>query len=172
MLPYGNNVKGDEMLSIMLMLASTAPGPGNDLLQSLARCRKVADNGERLACYDRAASAVEEARARKEIVVLDREEVQKTKRSMFGFSLPSIKLFGDGKDDDSLKQLVGTLRASAVQPGGLMRFTLDDGGVWETTEQSMNRLRQGDVVTIKAGPLGSYIATAPGRRAVRVRRIR
>ncbi|WP_288934722.1 hypothetical protein [uncultured Sphingomonas sp.] len=138
----------------------------------MASCRAIADNNERLACYDRVSKAVEEARQRKDIVVLDREQVQKTKRSLFGFSLPSIKLFGDGKDDDSLKQLVGTMRASAAQPGGLIRFTLDDGGVWETTEQSMNRLREGDVVTIKPGSLGSYIATAPGRRAVRVRRLR
>ncbi|WP_210358767.1 hypothetical protein [Sphingomonas beigongshangi] len=160
------------MLTLLLMIAAPAQESGNNLLQILASCRAIADNNERLACYDRVSKAVEEARQRKDIVVLDREQVQKTKRSLFGFSLPSIKLFGDGKDDDSLKQLVGTMRASAAQPGGLIRFTLDDGGVWETTEQSMNRLREGDVVTIKPGSLGSYIATAPGRRAVRVRRLR
>lgn len=160
------------MLTLLLMIAAPVQESGNNLLQTLASCRAIADNNERLACYDRGSKAFEEARQRKDIVVLDREQVQKTKRSLFGFSLPSIKLFGDGKDDDSLKQLVGTMRASAVQPGGLIRFTLEDGGVWETTEQSMNRLRDGDVVTIKPGSLGSYIATAPGRRAVRVRRLR
>ncbi|MEA1082905.1 hypothetical protein SFC76_01425 [Sphingomonas sp. CD22] len=161
------------MLTYLLLAgALAAPPAGPDLLQTFTQCRTVADNGARLACYDRAAQAMDDARRKKDIVVLDRKEVQKAKRSMFGFSLPSIKLFGDGEDDEQLKQLVGTLRSSTGLPGGLMRFALDDGGVWETTEQAMVRLREGDVVTIKAGPLGSYIANAPGRRAVRVHRLR
>jgi hypothetical protein len=160
------------MLSYLLLASALAAPAGPDLLQTFTQCRSIGDNDARLACYDRAARAMDDARRKKDIVVLDRQEVQKAKRSMFGFSLPSIKLFGDGDDDAQLKQLVGTLRSSTGLPGGLMRFTLDDGGMWETTEQAMVRLREGDVVTIKAGTLGSYIANAPGRRAVRVRRLR
>jgi len=161
------------MLSYILLLsAPIAASPGQDVVRSLAQCRAIADRDARLACYDRAAAAVDEAQRKKDIVILDRQEVRRAKRSMFGFSLPSIKLFGDGEDDEQLKQLVGTLRSATGLPGGMMRFTLDDGGTWETTEQALVRLREGDVVTIKAGPLGSYIATAPGRRAVRVHRVR
>jgi hypothetical protein len=160
------------MLPILLMLALPADDPRTGALDALAACRAITGNEARLACYDRAAGAVVEAQRKKEIVVLDRAEVQKAKRSLFGFSLPSIKLFGDGQDDQQLKQLVGVLQSSTPLPGGLMRFTLDDGALWETTEQSMLLPRRGDTVTIRPGSLGSYVATAPGRRSVRVRRVR
>lgn len=157
---------------ILLAAAQTASAPAPRLIDDLAACRSIAAADARLACFDRTAKAVIEARDDKAIVVLDRGEVQKAKKSLFGFSLPSIKLFGDGKDDAQLKQLVGTIQASTPLPGGLIRFALEDGGQWETTEQVMMPPHRGDVVTIKAGSLGSYIATAPGRRSARVRRVR
>lgn len=140
-------------------------------LDALAQCVGVAADAERLACYDRAARPLIEAQKAKEFVVVDREEVRKTKRSLFGFSLPSIKLFG-ASDDEPVKQLVGVMTASTPLPGGLMRFQLDDGSVWDTTEGLMQMPRKGDTVTVKAGTLGSYIATAPGRRSPRVKRVR
>ena len=161
------------MLPIVLLAAAQAASTtAPRLIDDLAACRAIAAPDARLACFDRTAGAVVEARNDKAIVVLDRGEVQKAKKSLFGFSLPSIKLFGDGKDDAQLKQLVGTMQASTPLPGGLIRFTLDDGGQWETTEQVMMAPHRGDVVTIKAGSLGSYIATAPGRRSAKVRRVR
>jgi hypothetical protein len=170
------------MLSVILMM-TTAALPEKQavqpLIESLRSCRAIVPADQRVACYDRAADALLRAERDRDIVVMDRAEVQKAKRSLFGFSLPSIRLFGDddGRDgrrsgDGALKQLTGTLRSSTSLPGGLLRFTLDDGGVWETTEQVMAPLRTGDAVTIKAGALGSYIATAPGRRSVKVRRLR
>ncbi|WP_293875193.1 MULTISPECIES: hypothetical protein [unclassified Sphingomonas] len=161
------------MLPIVLLAAAQAASTtAPRLIDDLAACRAIAAPDARLACFDRTAGAVVEARNDKAIVVLDRGEVQKAKKSLFGFSLPSIKLFGDGKDDAQLKQLVGTMQASTSLPGGLIRFTLEDGGQWETTEQVMMAPHRGDVVTIKAGSLGSYIATAPGRRSAKVRRVR
>ncbi|WP_230630271.1 hypothetical protein [Sphingomonas sp. Leaf37] len=160
------------MWMIGLVAAQALGGGTPKLIDELAGCRTIPSAEARLACFDRTAAAVVEARRDKSIVVLDRGEVQQAKRSLFGFSLPSIRLFGDGEGDDQLKQLVGTMTSSSPLPGGLVRFALDGGGLWETTEQSMLSPRRGDVVSIKAGSLGSYIATAPGRRSVRVRRLR
>ena len=169
--------------SVVLWVAAAAASPAaaaqSDgtptaarLLNELGACRAIAADAERLRCFDRTAAAVVDAEQKKDIVVLDKAEVRKTKRSLFGFSLPSIKLFGDGKDDDALKQVVGTMLNSVSLPGGLIRFELEGGGVWESTEGAMVMPRKGDVVTIKAGALGSYVATAPGRRSLRVRRVR
>ena len=155
------------------------------LIDRLADCREESSDAQRLACFDRTVSALIDARRKKDIVVLDRVEVRKAKSSLFGFSLPSIKLFGGGDDDEQLKQLVGRMASVTVLPSGLLRFEIEDvpavgavaaGGVnksvWETIEQVMLPPRRGDVVTIKSGALGSYVATAPGRRSARVRRIR
>ena len=177
---------------ILLLIASAAPMSGSSYGQSdrsangqtdsraksgtligqLGDCRAIRADADRLACFDRAVGAVVEAQRKSDIVILDRGEVRKAKRSLFGFSLPSIALFGSGKDDEPMKQLVGTIRTSTPLPGGLIRFELDDGGLWETTEQVMLAPRRGDVLTIRAGTLGSYIATSPGRRSARVRRLR
>ncbi len=155
------------------------------LIDRLAECRTLTADTQRLACFDRTVAAVVDARRRKDIVILDRTEVRKAKTSLFGFSLPSIKLFNGGGDEQPMKELVGTMRSSAVLTGGLIRFELaqqsdaarpadakDNMSVWETVEQVMLPPRRGDTVTIKAGALGSYVATAPGRRSARVRRIR
>lgn len=159
------------------------------LIDQLADCRAQTVDAQRLACFDRTVAAVVDARSKKDIVILDRTEVRKAKTSLFGFSLPSIKLFGGGSDDEQLKQLVGVMGNPSMLPGGLIRFELvdapvdkpgettgakggDNKSVWETVEQVMLPPRRGDIVTIKSGALGSYVATAPGRRSARVRRIR
>lgn len=158
---------------LLAAMAATDDAPNAArLIDQLAACRGLTEDAQRLACFDRTAGAVVEARARKDIIVLDKAEVRRTKRSLFGFSLPSIKLFGDGKDDEQLTTLTGTIRNALTLTGGNLRFELDEGGVWETTETATVMPRKGDVVTIKAGSLGRYVATAPKRRAVRVRRIR
>lgn len=160
------------MAAALVAQGAATPPVADGAFDRLTACRRVATDAERLACFDRAAASLEEARRRKDVVVLDRAEVRQAKRSLFGFSLPSIRLFGSGSDDEALRQLVGRIEDVSSLPGGLLRFRLVDGGLWETTEAVMVPLRKGDETTIKAGTLGSYVATAPGRRAVRVRRLR
>jgi len=137
-------------------------------LDAVAACAQIIADAERLACFDRAARSLAAARAAKDIVVLDRDEVRRTKRSLFGFSLPSIRVFGG----DEVNEVVGLVADVRTLPGGLLRFAVADNGVWETTEQAVRGPRDGDEVTIRAGSLGSYVATVPRRRAVRVRRLR
>lgn len=165
-------------VTIATIVASPAAARDRDAttpsraLDELARCAAVASDPERLACFDRTVKTVVAGQRAKDFVVLDRAEVQRAKRSLFGFSLPSIKLFGTGDDEQPLKELTAVMRNSVPMQSGLMRFELDDNSVWETTEQVMLAPRKGDRVTIKAGSLGSYVATAPGRRSSRVRRLR
>jgi hypothetical protein len=165
-------------VTIATMLAGPAIARDRDAttpskaLDELTKCTAIGPDQERLACFDRAVKTVVEGQRTKAFVVVDKVEVQRAKRSLFGFSLPSIKLFGGGDDDEALKELVAVMRSSVPLSGGLIRFELDDNSVWETTEQVMLAPRKGDRVTIKAGTLGSYVATAPGRRSARVRRLR
>lgn len=165
-------------VTIVTMLAAPALARDREAttpskaLDELTKCTAIAADPERLACFDSAVKTIIAGQQAKSFVVLDKAEVQRAKRSLFGFSLPSIKLFGSGDDEQAIKELTAVMRSSVQLPGGLIRFELDDGGVWETTEQVMLAPRKGDRVTIKAGTLGSYVATAPGRRSARVRRLR
>ena len=160
------------MAAALVVQGGPAPSSADGAFDQLTACRRIAADGERLACFDRAAASLDDARRRKDVVVLNRAEVRQAKRSLFGFSLPSIRLFGQGEDDEPLRQLVGRVEDVSSLPGGLFRFRVEGGGSWDSTEAVMVPLRKGDEVTIKAGTLGSYVANAPGRRAVRVRRLR
>lgn len=152
-------------------LAQAQPGP--DPVETLTRCRSVADPAARLACFDSAAAAVETAREKKEIVVLDRAEVKKTRRSLFGFTLPRIKfLEGDGDDEaQELKELTGKAVSVAQVDRDHYVVTLDDGSRWQTIEPARFAPRTGASVRIKRAAMGSFMATFNEGRSIRVKRV-
>ncbi len=136
--------------------APVAPGP----VAALEACREVAGDAARLACFDRTVAAFMAARAKKDVVVMDRAEVRKTKRSLFGFTLPSFNIFGGGgdKDDadnDEIKELEGKLASGRPVGVGFYQLTLQDGSAWETTERK-NTLnpKEGDAIRIRKNAFG------------------
>src|ERR1044071_4960390 len=73
-------------------------------VQSLLACQSIADAGQRLSCFDKAAQGLAEAMSKKEVVVIDKARANEAKRSLFGFSVPNFgALFGGG--DDSVNQI-------------------------------------------------------------------
>lgn len=156
--------------------SSIAPPPQ---LQSLLACRQVADAGERLACFDRQAAAFEEARAKREVVVVDREQVRSSQRSIFGLTLPRIPLLGNGGsrgEDEAAgvpNEISGTIRSVRETREGKWLVGVDEA-VWQTTEVAVfeGPPRVGTKVTIRRGSLGSFILVPEGRRGLRAIRLR
>ncbi|MEG3182284.1 hypothetical protein [Sphingomonas sp. LT1P40] len=154
---------------------TTGEGQGGVIVDAIAACRTVTDSTARLACFDKAAGDLAAARERKDLVVLDRAEVQKTRRSLFGFTLPRIKLFGGGDDEDNKEDIpeingrvAGVLQIAADR----WQVTLDDDTRWITTESARGfPPRSGEAVRIQRGALGSYNASFNKRRSLKVRRI-
>ena len=65
----------------------------------LLACKDLADSAVRLACYDRETAAVGDAISRRDLVVVDRESVKTARRSLFGFSIPSLGgILGNDRD--------------------------------------------------------------------------
>lgn len=145
------------------------------IVDDLAACRAIAADAPRLACFDRTAAALETARADKQLVVVDREDVQKTKRSLFGFSLPKINLFGggDGKADDEpeLKEIDSVLKGVRSIPNGLFVVTLEDGQQWQFIDPMNFPPRAGEPIHIKRGALGAYFGSVKGRTGVKIKRL-
>lgn len=135
-------------------------------------CRALADAGARLECFDAASKLLEEATESRNIVILDKGEVRKTKRSLFGFSLPKIPFFGgdDEEQEEEFKQIEGVL--ASVQPlgNGRYQFAVKDAGTWQTTETSWSILKDGQKFKIKRGAVGSYMM-AINNGGVRVKRV-
>ncbi|WP_448502372.1 hypothetical protein [Sphingomonas sp.] len=163
---------------MMMVMALWQGGTTSDrqsapLIDAIDACRTISEDQSRLACFDRTSAALIEAKSRKEIVVLDSEDVREARRSVFGFSLPNIRLFGSKERDAAaeVREIDSTVAAVRDLPGSFLRLSLADKSVWQTTESAMTlSIRAGDAIRIEAGMLGSYKATV-NKRVIKVRRI-
>lgn len=108
-----------------------------EVFNKVIACRDITDNAARLACFDGAVGALAQAQQDKDVVVVSREEMRKTRRGLFGFVLPKLGLFGGGNDDENdaeeIKEITATIASFGGGTGHYV-FTLDDGAVWEQTE--------------------------------------
>lgn len=136
----------------------------------LVQCKAIADSAARLACFDAASARMEQAAEAKDIVILDRAEVRKTKRSLFGFLLPKLPFFDDDKEEEFTN--IETTFSSVTPLGyGKYQFQIPDGGTWETTEPAKGNLREGQKVKIKRGAVGGFLMQIGGGGYVRVKRV-
>ncbi|KQX21732.1 hypothetical protein ASD39_00685 [Sphingomonas sp. Root50] len=169
------------MLAVASSLAAAASAEKTheppELFRNLLNCRAIADSAARLACYDQSTSALEQAEAKKDLVVVDRKQIRETKKSLFGFTLPKIGLFGGSGDEKAdEKDEVVELESSveAVRPIGGGNFSLrlaKDAGTWETMSTINDAPRSGDKVRIRKAMLGSYLGQVGINRGVRFRRV-
>ena len=163
-------------LPALVLLAALQSGSDDAArtVDALFACRTIAADAERLACFNRAAAAVQSARDKKEIVIVDKAEVRKAKRGLFGFAIPKIKLFGDGEKDaePELKELDAKVVSAGRYGTGLAQVTLEDGSVWRFTEPLFTEPKAGDTIHIERGALGSYMGSVKGKRGARIRRER
>jgi hypothetical protein len=141
-------------------------------LQKLMDCRKLTDNAARLACYDEAAAAMDQAEAKGDIVVVDREQARKVRRQAFGFTLPSMSLFERGERPEEVDNVTGVVAIARQNGSGKWVIRLEDGAVW--TQVDTNDLgidpKAGEPVTIHKAALGSYMLSLPHHRSFRAHR--
>lgn len=143
--------------------------------QKLLDCRSLTDSAQRLACYDAQVDTLESAEQKKEIVIVDKEQVREARRGLFGFTLPSLKIFGGGKDapeEEELKEIEATIRGTGRTPDGGWTFTLEDGARWYQIDNNIvaRSPKAGSKVKIKRAALGSYFASIDGQPGIRVKR--
>ncbi len=144
--------------------------------QALTRvfdCRQVQAADERLACYDRQVEALQAAAASQEVVAYDREQIRRTRRSLFGIALPDLSIFGGGDDEDGVTQIESTIRGLRQDPYGKYQFTLEDGARWVQIDSREMRAtpRVGQPIRIRRAMMGSYLANVNNQVAIRVRRV-
>lgn len=153
--------------------AADQPVRSSRLMDDLKSCRGIGDAAQRLACYDSAAAKLEEATAKRDVIIVDREDVRKTKRSLFGLDLPNFSLFGGKADEDKERISQIDAVAKSVREGqyGVWRITLDDGATWETNQPAVRTPRPGSKIRIKAGALSSYLLSIDGAPSVKAHRI-
>jgi hypothetical protein len=146
-----------------------------DYLAELKACRSIADEAARLACYDAKVGAIVTASDEGDVKVVSRDEVRRTRRQLFGISMPDIAILkGDGKDDEELSDLFETTIASGRQTGpSSWRFTTAEGAVWEINNppRKLAPISAGDKVVFKKASLGYFFIRINGQIGVKGRRV-
>ncbi|WP_019517353.1 hypothetical protein [Sphingomonas sp. Mn802worker] len=168
-------------LALQAATAGTVNPPRTQALDPLIACRSIKGDSARLACFDREVAALSTAAETKKIVVLDEKAVRETRRSLFGFALPTRNLFGKDnadsskREDTELKRLDTVVTSSAKNSAGQLVFTVEGGARWVQDDDRMlmlARIKPGTKVRISAGMLGSYFAAFEGNASAKVRRDR
>lgn len=138
----------------------------------LLECRSIAADSERLACFDRQSADFAGAVARRDVVMIDRDQARETRRSLFGFSLPDFGGLIGGGDEDEIREINAELASATYDQGGL-RVTLKDGSSWAQTDDArLGRIPgPGAPVRIRRGSFGSYMMKVGNLPAVRARRV-
>ena len=141
-------------------------------IQRLLACRSLTDNAARLACFDKETQTVAGAFSSGDVVALDRDKVRSTKRTLFGFHVPTLgSVFSGG--DDEIKQVEGVIAGVGTNGDGGYIFRLADAARWSQTDGKPIALepRNGDKVVIRRGPMGSYFLSVGRQPGVMVERL-
>ncbi len=157
----------------VLLLASPAQAQDDasapEVFTNVMNCRAITDDAARLTCFDAAVGELESAQANEELVVMSRDQVKETRRGLFGFSLPKVKLFGGG-DEDEVSELTSTIASFSGSTGRYV-VKLEDGAVWAQTDGAyVNRPKVGEEIVISKAAFGSYFARIDGGVAFRIKR--
>lgn len=154
--------------------AKESPGPP-PALDKLLGCRVMRDDAARLACYDGEAARLKGAVDSGDVIVTDRETMNRTRRSLFGLNLPALALFAhrNGKDDKEVNELEAVIASARQQPDRRWLIKLQDGATWlQIDDIELNQPPEpGMPIKIRIAAMGSYLANVNHQIAIRMRRI-
>jgi len=156
------------------LLAAAQPAAGApqrpEALTRVLDCRPIADQQQRLACFDAAVAALAEAEAARQVVMVDREQIRDAQRRQFGFEglrIPFLDGGGDAPDE-----ITTTVRGARELSNGKWTVDLAQGGTWRMLESTRIEPAVGQSVKVKRAALGSFLMSINNRRSVRVVRVR
>lgn len=163
------------LISVLALVTAdaTLTQDTNPFVREVARCLEVRDDAARLACHDAAARQLVNAARTRDVIVVDKEQVRRTRRSLFGLSLGGGDLTGRDAPAERIEALDTSIAGIRAERGGRWLLTLAEGGRWQTTEEwgGGGEPRADAKVTVRRRALGSYVLKMEGARAVRVQRV-
>ncbi|TAD75122.1 MAG: hypothetical protein EAY70_10935 [Sphingomonadales bacterium] len=146
------------------------------LIEDLRTCRAMTGETERLTCYDAKVGMLLGAVEAGDLRLVDRAEVRRTRRQLFGLTLPDVDILrSDEKDrEEEGTDLFETKVASSRQIGPAnWRFTTAEGAVWEINNppRRIAPIMPGDKLVFKKASLGYYFIRINGQIGVKGRRV-
>lgn len=154
------------------LAAQDKQAPRSQLFQKVIDCRSITDNAARLACYDVQVSALDQAEAKRDVVIVDQAEVRKARRGLFGLSLPDLGgLFGRGDqaEKEEFTQIESTIKSVSTQGYGKWVIVIEDGARWvQTDSESIRMPKPGQPIRIRKAAMGGFFANINNQPAIRV----
>lgn len=152
--------------------APRLPAARAPVLQGIFDCKRLSDPQLRLACYDRAAGALDAAEGQGEVVVIDRAQARTVRRQAFGLSMPSLNLFSRGEKEEMLSRISVPLSDAHQGGDGKWVFVTNDDQVWRQTDsETISRPpRTGSTLAVRKAAMGSFFCNVDGQYAVRCER--
>ena len=168
------------LLWVPLLIAWDGAAAAQSVSERLAACARIADDGARLACYDRLSAGL--APPAPAAPTADKAPSPPA-AARAGTDVPRRAAASDAADDFGLPpkpaprvsedrrrtMIIAEVRRT---PTRKLVLYMKNGQVWRQTDsKSLPPVRPGTEATIKKGVLGSYLLRI-GRSAIRVRRVR
>ena len=152
-------------------LAAGAP-PTAPPVQAVIDCRKIDDGVQRLACYDKAVAAMDQAQTSGDLVSIDREQRRAARHQAFGLALPSLSFLNRGEKPEEINHM--TDRVAGAYKNGDRKWVikLEGGAVWRQIDDTeVDRPpHPGSTAEIRTGVLGSFFMKIDGQYSIRVHR--
>jgi hypothetical protein len=141
-------------------------------MESLIACRGVTDSTQRLACYDRAIGAFDQAEKAGDLVVVDKGQVREAKRRAFGFDFDAFNIFNRGEATVEVDNIDLTVERAYRDREGKLVIVMAEGQTWRQvdSERLGREPRKGSKAAVRKAALGSYFMNLDGQRAIRARR--
>jgi len=182
---------GTVMLTLVALLgpgthAASAQGEKQarpEVLSRLIACRSVPEASMRLACYDTQSAALDQAERQRDVVVVDRNQIKKARRSLFGLELPDFSLFGGAdkgnkgegsqEEEEGVSRIESTIVQATQGPTGRWTLIIQGGARWQQIDtRDLARLPKATMpIVIRRATMGSFLASIDKQIAIRVRRI-
>lgn len=160
------------LLSPAASSASSKAPAQPQIFKRLLDCREIADTAVRLACYDEQVKAIAVASENDEVLVLDRDGIRNTRRSLFGFSFPKLPFLESNDSKAEVSSFDDEITAVRSISYGLWQVTLKEGSVWQTIQpMSFGEPSKGLTIHISKAALGSYKASISKWPAVKIKRV-
>ena len=141
-------------------------------IQVLLDCRSIADAPGRLACFDKAVAALDQAEHSGDLVTIDRAQRREVRRQAFGLVLPSLAMFDRGEKADEADRIDVELAEVRREAHGRWLFKLPDGAMWRQIDdiELARTPHAGSKGMIRRGALGGYFMNVDSQPAIRVHR--
>lgn len=143
-----------------------------EVFEALVRCRAIADDAARLRCFDEAAANMAAAAERRDLVIVDRQQVRENRRRLFGLPLPNLGGIFGSDDEDEVDSLEGTIASASQIAYGRWVIRLEDGSTWVQTDNEIlaGRPRPGQPVRVNRAAMGTFMMRVNNQPGIRVRR--